>query len=467
MKKEILIYETDPKVLKYLKAFFKEHDDYSVHFIRKDRRKLKKEILVRNPDILIVSSPKGLRDIHASEVNCPIIAIISKDKTRGIRSVIESDIECYILSPFYKDDLNNKLLTAARERNWLDILSKEKADLMATIELMSVISSTLKPQNVLNLIVQKIAELIQVKRCSFISIGIGNQRYADVISTSDDLGAKNIRIDLKKYPEIRKALSLRKAIVIKDAKKDPLMKEVRDLIEPIDIRSIVVVPVVFREEIIGTLFLRTSKAGRTFTKREIKLCVSLASVSANALYNAFLYERVSKERKKLEMLAITDYLTGIYNIRYFYNRIEEEFSRSDRYSTELSCIMFDIDHFKLINDKYGHRVGDIILREFAQLVKRHTRKSDVFARYGGEEFISLLPQTSLKGALAEGERIKKAVTEHKFLVDGTKIGITISLGIASSPHERIKKYDDLINFADTALYKAKLKGRNRIAMYPS
>ena len=171
-------------------------------------------------------------------------------------------------------------------------------------------------------------------------------------------------------------------------------------------------------------------------------------------------------RSKLERFAITDYLTGIYNIRYFYNRIEEEFSRAARYKLPLSCIMFDIDHFKEINDTYGHRVGDIVLREFARIVKMHTRRSDVFARYGGEEFILLLPQTPEQGAVAEAERLRMFVNEHRFNVIKKKIGITVSIGIACCPHKEITNYDDLINTADNAMFIAKNRGRDQIVVNP-
>jgi two-component system cell cycle response regulator len=195
--------------------------------------------------------------------------------------------------------------------------------------------------------------------------------------------------------------------------------------------------------------------------------VALANASANALYNAFLYEHLDREKTMLEKLAITDYLTGIYNVRYFYNRLEEEFSRAERYQLPLSCIMFDIDYFKNINDTFGHRIGDIVLREFAQLVRSYTRKSDIFARYGGEEFIMLLPQTEQKGAIIEAERIRKAVVEHPFHAKEANIRITLSAGIASLPNNRIKNYDELIHSADTAMFEAKQKGRNSVVVYSS
>ncbi|MEK7332426.1 MAG: GGDEF domain-containing protein, partial [Nitrospirota bacterium] len=107
-----------------------------------------------------------------------------------------------------------------------------------------------------------------------------------------------------------------------------------------------------------------------------------------------------------------------------------------------------------VNDTYGHRVGDMVLREFAQFVKKHTRKSDVFARYGGEEFIMLLTQTSDKGAIAEAERLRYVIKEHRFKSLKNKKGITASIGVVSYPHKKIKTQDDLITFADNALFTA-------------
>jgi two-component system cell cycle response regulator len=467
MKKEIVIYEKDRDVLKFLRAFFKERKEYSVHFLKKNKHALREEIAAKRPDAVIVSSPDGIRHLKASAVPCPIIAIISANETRGIHSALKSDVECYLISPFHKEELDLKLKEVVDKKSWIESIFKESEDFYSLIEFVSLTSSTLNPKELLYLMVKKISEIIKVTRCSMISINAENQRYAEVVSTFEDPGITNLRIDLQKYPEIRKALSQRKLVIIKNAQKDPLMREVRDVIAPLGIRSIIVIPVIFRDEVIGTLLLRTSRAGHTFTKGEIRLCIALARASSNALYNAFLYERLDKEKVRLEKLAITDYLTGIYNIRYFYNRLIEEFSRAERYSAPLSCIMFDIDHFKKINDHYGHRIGDIVLREIAQLIKRHTRTSDLCARYGGEEFILLLPQTPMKGAMMEAERLRKIVKEHQFkqLRKGQKV--TVSFGIACTPDAKIKNYDDLINVADNALFKAKEKGRDRIVAHSS
>ena len=467
MEGTILVYEKDRDVVKFLKSFFEERKHYSVHYVKKGKHTLRKEILVKKPAALIVSSPDGLGELQPSEIPCPIMAIISKDETKGIHSAIRSDIECYLISPFYKEELDQKLKTLIDKSSLIESLYRDRKDLEALLELTSLASSTLNPKEVLYLIVKKISEILKVTRCSMISINAEDQRYAQVLSTFEDPSITNIRLDLEKYPEIRNALSSRKPVIIKDAQKDPLMKEVKEVIAPLGIRSILVIPIFFREEIIGTMLLRTSRANHAFTKREIQLCVALANASSHALYNAFLFQKLYREKAKLEKLAITDYLTGIYNLRYFYSRLEEEFSRAERYQMPLSCIMLDIDHFKKINDSYGHRIGDFILREFSQLVKRYTRKSDLLARYGGDEFILLLPQTSLKGALNEARRLQKVVREIRFRQLKEGQGIRVSFGMSCFPDKGIKNPDDLINFADNALYKAKEKGRDLIVSHAS
>jgi diguanylate cyclase (GGDEF)-like protein len=469
MKREILIYEDDKEILKFLKSFFRGRNDYTARFINKNNKEgLKKELEKKKPAALIIGSPNALDDIKPSEFEFPVIALITSGNTvNGIRSVVKSGVEYYLLAPFYKEDLEDRLRVAIKRKSWIEALHKENKDLEALIELTHLITSTLDPKKALYLVVKKLSEIIHVTRCSMISIDAKDKRYANVVSTFEDPNITNIRIDLQKYPEIRKAFSLKRSVLIKDARTDPMMDEVRNIIEPMGIRSIMVLPVIFHDEVIGTLLLNIAKAERTFTEKERKLCTAIASASANTLYNAFLYDKIEREKRDLERLAITDYLTGVYNVRYFYNRLEEEFSRAERHRISLCCMMFDIDNFKNINDTYGHRVGDIILRELAQLVREHTRKSDVFARYGGEEFIMLLPQTSLAGSLAEAERLSKIVKNYQFYALKNGERITVSVGIACSSDTRIKNPDNLITFSDDALFTAKKKGRDQIAIYPS
>ncbi|MEK7679991.1 MAG: sensor domain-containing diguanylate cyclase, partial [Deltaproteobacteria bacterium] len=192
--------------------------------------------------------------------------------------------------------------------------------------------------------------------------------------------------DLTKYPEIRLVISSKKPLVIEDMVNHPIMAEVRDSIAELQGMSLLIVPIVFNEEVLGTLFLRTRRQKRGFTDKELNFCKIMANTSFHAIKNAKLYEKVSKEKDYLMEVAIRDNLTSLYNHNFFYARIEEEFQRSIRYDTPLSIIMTDIDNFKNINDIYGRRTGDVVLKEIAAMLKRGVRKTDMVARYGGEEF---------------------------------------------------------------------------------
>ncbi len=123
--------------------------------------------------------------------------------------------------------------------------------------------------------------------------------------------------------------------------------------------------------------------------------------------------------------------------------------------------MVDIDNFKRINDGYGHRAGDHVLREIAGIIKGSVRKSDIIARYGGEEFAVILPQTTLEGAAGEAERLRELISEHDY-ADLTRELVTASLGVAAYPQDGIANYGDLVNLADTCLYEAKRMGKNRV-----
>lgn len=167
---------------------------------------------------------------------------------------------------------------------------------------------------------------------------------------------------------------------------------------------------------------------------------------------------------KVEALAVSDSLTGLFNRRHCENALEGEFGRTIRYSTALSCLMIDIDHFKKVNDEYGHRTGDMVLRETAQIIKNNAREVDTVARWGGEEFVVLLPQTEKKNGEFFAARLVKVISEHQFPgIPGKHI--TVSIGIASVPDTSIETGEKLVNASDYALYEAKRKGRNRVAIY--
>jgi len=223
------------------------------------------------------------------------------------------------------------------------------------------------------------------------------------------------------------------------------------------IRGWMGVPILTGEEMIGMLTLDSESVG-TFTKEHARLATAFADQVAIALDNSRLFEETQR-------LAITDSLTGLYNRRHIMFLAERDFERARRYETSFSLIMFDIDHFKEVNDTYGHLAGDIALEELAQISLRQLRSSDTIGRYGGEEMIIVLPETSASVAGHVAERLRKAVRNHLIATEYGNFSITISLGVTGFDKYCIE-LKELIERADQALYHAKNTGRDRVVVWP-
>ena len=168
--------------------------------------------------------------------------------------------------------------------------------------------------------------------------------------------------------------------------------------------------------------------------------------------------------QQLAALAQTDPLTGITNRRHFFEQAEAEFARAGRYQRPLAIMMIDIDHFKQINDTFGHLVGDEVIKFVAAECQRHLRVTDIFGRYGGEEFICLLEHGSIEAAYRTAERIRQVIAEAQLDLHQQTIRLTLSIGIATL-NEPETTLNELIKYADQALYLAKSSGRNQVRIW--
>lgn len=168
---------------------------------------------------------------------------------------------------------------------------------------------------------------------------------------------------------------------------------------------------------------------------------------------------------KLNHEANTDRHTGCYNKVYFNNALEREYKKSKLTGTPLSLIIFDLDHFKKLNDNHGHDAGDYVLKELALQIKNNgVREEDIFARYGGEEFVILLPKTNIKQAFEIAERLRKLIESHDFIYETKKLPVTASIGIADY-RQGVNSGTDLFKRADESVYKSKEAGRNCVNFY--
>jgi len=181
-------------------------------------------------------------------------------------------------------------------------------------------------------------------------------------------------------------------------------------------------------------------------------------------------ENIAQELKnaneRLRDMAFKDWLTDLYNHRYFQDLMDHELSRSRRYKKPFALIMLDLDHFKKINDQYGHPVGDVVLKQASKAIQNSIRDCDFAARYGGEEFAVILPETELKGAVMAAERMRKAVENLEIAANDLSIDVTVSIGVTCyHPLSDNKDKHNIISEADDALYKSKNKGRNKTCIF--
>ena len=344
-----------------------------------------------------------------------------------------------------------------------DIVAVDKHDLLSVLEILKAISSKRRSHDVLYVFVEKIAQVIDTCRCSVVRVW-GDDRSGHVLASHDDERVSNLQIDLDKYPELGQALDTLGKVIVDDVADDPLTKSCTEELRCADISALMVIPIVLLDPNVGSLFLRAARKARPFTQREVSFCEIVAEAASNALERAHLFESIQKANERLEVLAVTDGLTGLFNHRHFRERLEEEFDRARRYDLPLACLIYDIDDFKKINDTHGHLEGDRILQEMAARTLKIIRRSDLAARYGGEEFTIIMPQTGYEGAKAQADRLLEEVRAHPYLGVPGGLTVTVSMGVAILDHERMLTCEDLIREADGALYEAKGNGKDQVVV---
>ncbi len=244
-------------------------------------------------------------------------------------------------------------------------------------------------------------------------------------------------------------------VVVPDVARDKRFSPKADRHTGFQTKTLMAAPIKSQGQVLGVLEVINKTTGQNFTEEDLELLMRFVDQAALAVERIMLYQ-------KLQELVITDDLTSLFNSRYLHRSIETEVQRSDRYGTSVCLIFMDIDHFKDVNDHYGHLAGSKLLVEMAQLLISQVRSVDIVARYGGDEFVVVLPQTTTRDAVLVAERMRKAIEKNTFLRnEGYHFKMTASFGVASYPGAA-KSKEDLLRLADEAMYRVKHRNRNGV-----
>lgn len=338
------------------------------------------------------------------------------------------------------------------------LLERRNDELASMIEIGKALTSCLEIHEILETFMKQIERLIKPKAWSLLLVDrdSGDLTFEIAVSPVAD---RLQGLKLKRGEGIAGWVALHgQPLLIPDVNKDGRFADHIDNMLSFTTRSIVCVPMKIKEQVIGVIEIINSFEDMDFDESDISLVSAIADFAAIALDNARNYERISE-------LVITDDLTGLFNSRHFGQLIDSELNRSKRHGEDIALVFLDLDHFKGINDNYGHLVGSRMLGEFGKLIGSNIRLSDKAARYGGDEFAIILPHTGKSEAVIMAEKLLAIMKGTRFVSDDNEtIPLTASFGVAAYPTDADSRAD-LIRAADIAMYRAKESGRAGVRGY--
>lgn len=326
------------------------------------------------------------------------------------------------------------------------------------VDILHDVAGDFSAEELSHMLVRRVARALDISHCSLVVARAGDE--TGIIATAyENPTLRDSEISLGLFPEIRVALQTGGPVLIENVPESPLYYGVKAE----NVRSSIALPFDLDGRESGVFLLRAMRDEPPLGADDVTFAETVVKAAVSAIRRAQAHETTLEDNARLEVLALTDSLTQVLNRRALAQRLEAELDRARRYGLVLSLLMVDLDHFKQVNDRFGHPVGDDVLREVARLLQQEARSVDIVARYGGEEFVAVLPETGEEGAVAFAERVRQKVERQPLNLGGIGgLGITVSIGVATVPSPRVDTSDDLVALADEALYRAKAEGRNRV-----
>jgi two-component system cell cycle response regulator len=483
---KIVVADDDQTLLKTL-VYILKGQGHEVVAVEGGERLL--EVLaVERPDLLMldIMMPRidGLQLLESIRSDpayegLPVLMISSMPPEEATARSLGLGADDFIPKPFRVRELlarvdarlrQSRTLRAAREeadrhREVAEAKTDEARVRAEMLDILHEITDSLKPDEIYHILARRVARVLGLSKCSMVLAQAGDQMGL-VVAAYENPMLRNFQIELRKYPEIRRALESGRPVLVEDLRTDPVYEEARRewVQEGVEVvtRSAIAIPFSLRKQQRGVFFLRTTHDDQPLEEEDVAFAGTVIGAAVNAIDRAYDLESAISDRERFQELARTDALTGCYNRRALFERLEREVDRVKRYDQGLALLLVDLDNFKDVNDARGHLAGDSVLRQVGDLLRREARSVDVVARYGGDEFVVVLPETTQEGAVIFAERLRVKIGDFDFAETGAPLYVTVSVGVAAASVERPDTAEGLIARADAAMYEAKGGGRNQV-----